>query len=170
MDIIWIILAFLLILIGLLGAIIPGLPGPPIAWLALVVLNLTDRISYSADFLGITAVIALIIILLDYYVPIYGTKKLGGSKAGVWGSTIGLIVGVFILPFSGIILGPFGLLGIILGLFFGAYIGEKWAGKADEHAWRSAWGSFLGFLAGTFIKIVYALVIGYFVIRDLLFA
>ncbi|MBG0782433.1 MAG: DUF456 domain-containing protein [Bacteroidales bacterium] len=170
MDIIWIILAFLLILIGLLGAIIPGLPGPPFAWLALIVLNLTEKISYSTEFFAITALFALAITLLDYYVPIYGTKKFGGSKAGVWGSTIGLIVGIFVLPFLGIVIGPFGLLGIILGPFLGAYIGEKWVGKADEHAWRSAWGSFLGFLAGTFIKIAYALVIGYFVVRDLIVA
>jgi len=168
MDIIWIILALLLILIGLLGAIIPGLPGPPIAWLALIVIDLTEKISYTTEFFAITAIFALAITLLDYYVPIYGTKKFGGSKAGVWGSTIGLIVGIFVLPFLGIVLGPFGLMGIILGPFFGAYIGEKWAGKADEHAWRSAWGSFLGFLAGTFIKLAYAIVIGYFVVRDLI--
>jgi uncharacterized protein YqgC (DUF456 family) len=133
-------------------------------------LNLTEKISYSTEFFAITALFALAITLLDYYVPIYGTKKFGGSKAGVWGSTIGLIVGIFVLPFLGIVIGPFGLLGIILGPFLGAYIGEKWVGKADEHAWRSAWGSFLGFLAGTFIKIAYALVIGYFVVRDLIVA
>jgi len=90
MDIIWIILAFLLVLIGLLGAIIPGLPGPPVAWLALIVLNLTEKISYTTEFFAITALFAIAITLLDYYVPIYGTKKFGGTKAGVWGSTIGM--------------------------------------------------------------------------------
>ncbi|MDA3943823.1 MAG: DUF456 domain-containing protein [Bacteroidetes bacterium] len=170
MDIIWIILAFILAFIGLAGAIIPGLPGPPIAFLALILINLTKKITYEAEFFVTAGVIALVINLLDYFIPIYGTKKLGGSKAGVWGSTIGLIVGILILPMLGIVIGPFGLLGIIAAPFFGAYLGEKWAGKADENAWKSAWGSFLGFLAGTFIKLIYALAIFYVLVKDLFVA
>jgi uncharacterized protein YqgC (DUF456 family) len=167
MDIIWIILAFALAFIGLAGALIPGLPGPPIAFLALVLINFTEKTTYSSRFFVITGLLALIITLLDYYIPIYGTKKLGGSKAGVWGSTIGLLVSLILFPILGIVIGPFGLLGIIAAPVLGAYLGEKWAGKADEHAWRSAIGSFLGFLAGTFIKLIYGVTIIYFLVKTL---
>jgi hypothetical protein len=105
-------------------------------------------------------VIMVVVSILDYLVPIYGTKKFGGSKRGVWGSTIGLIVGIFILPILGIVIGPFGLLGIILGPFVGAYLGEMTAGKDSESALRAAFGSFIGFLAGTFMKFAYSVVAG----------
>ena len=167
MDILWIILAFVLAFIGLAGALIPGLPGPPIAFLALVLINFTEKTAYDSRFFILTGILAVVITLLDYYIPIYGTKKLGGSKAGVWGSTIGLLVSLILFPILGIVIGPFGLLGIIAAPFFGAYLGEKWAGKADEHAWKSAIGSFLGFLAGTFIKLIYAIAVFYFLIQTL---
>jgi uncharacterized protein YqgC (DUF456 family) len=167
MDIIWIILAFVLAFIGLTGALIPGLPGPPIAFLALVLINFTEKTAYDNRFFIITGLLALTITLFDYYVPIYGTKKLGGSRAGVWGSTIGLLVSLILFPILGIVIGPFGLLGIIAAPFFGAYLGEKWAGKADKHAWKSAIGSFLGFLAGTFIKLIYGVTIIYFLVKTL---
>ena len=166
MDVLLIILAILLALIGIIGAIIPGLPGPPLGFLALILLHLTKEFSYSGNFLFIIGLIAVIITLLDYYVPIWGTKKFGGTKAGVRGSIIGLIIGIFVLPFFGIVLGPFGLTGILLGPFLGALIGERMAGTPDSNALRSAFGSFVGFLAGTFMKLGYGLVVLFYVIKD----
>lgn len=104
--------------------------------------------------------IMVLVSVLDYVVPVYGTKRFGGSRQGVRGSAIGLIIGVFVLPALGIVIGPFGLPGIILGPFIGAYLGETHSGKSPEQALKAAFGSFLGFLAGTFMKLVYSVVGG----------
>ena len=167
MDVFLLILAVILALTGILGAIIPGLPGPPIGFAGLLLVHLTSLHEYSMNFLGIMGSLALFITLLDYYVPIYGTKKFGGSKAGVRGSTIGLLIGVFVFPILGIVIGPYGLLGIILGPFAGAYVGEKMSGTSDDKAWRAAFGSFLGFIAGTLMKLIYGLLVAFYVVRDI---
>lgn len=168
MDYFLMISAIVVIIIGLIGDIIPGIPGTPVTYLALLLLHWTDKIDYSPQFLLITGLICVAITVLDYVIPIWGTKKLGGTKAGTRGSTIGLIVGILVLPALGIVLGPFGLIGILGGPFVGAYIGEKMGGTPDNMAWRSAFGSFIGFLAGTLMKVVYTFVIGFYVIRDII--
>ena len=104
----------------------------------------------------------------DYWIPIYGTKKFGGTKASVRGSIIGLIIGVIVLPVLGIVIGPFGLLGIILGPFLGALIGERMAGTPEKDAFRSAVGSFLGFVAGTLIKVIFGLVVLFYLGKDII--
>jgi uncharacterized protein YqgC (DUF456 family) len=158
----WVLIGFgiLLILLGVLGAVVPALPGPPLSFIALVLLQFTNTPPFSTEFLVIMGLLMVVVSLLDYIIPIYGTKMFGGTKQGVRGSTIGLVVTVFILPMLGVVLGPFGLLGIILGPFIGAYIGEKMAGKDGNTALRAAFGSFIGFLAGTFMKIAYSVVAG----------
>ena len=166
MDVLLIILAIILALVGIVGAIIPGLPGPPLGFAALLLLHFTKEFSYSDNFLIITGIIAAVITILDYYVPIWGTKKFGGTKAGVRGSIIGLVIGIFVLPIFGIVLGPFGLFGILLGPFIGALIGERMAGTNDKDAMRSAIGSFVGFVAGTLMKLAYGLVVMVYVLKD----
>jgi uncharacterized protein len=101
--------------------------------------------------LWIWAGITVVITVLDYVVPLYGTRKYGGSKYGVWGSTIGLIAGFW--------LGP---LGIIIGPFVGAFVGEFIASNNSEHALKAAWGSFVGFLFGTLLKLVVCLVMAWY--------
>ena len=167
MDYLLMISAIVVIIIGFIGDIIPGIPGTPVRYLALLLLHWTDRSSYSSQFLLMTGLICVVITVLDYIVPVWGTKKFGGTKVGTRGSTIGLVVGILVLPALGIVLGPFGLLGILGGPFVGAYIGEKMGGTPDNLAWRSAFGSFIGFLAGTFMKIAYTLVIGFYVVKDI---
>ena len=159
--------AVVVLIIGLIGDIIPGIPGTPVSYLALLLMHWTERLSYTPQFLLMTGLICVVITVLDYVVPVWGTKKFGGTKAGVRGSTIGLIVGIIVLPLLGIVLGPFGLIGILGGPFVGAYIGEKMGGTPDDKAWRSAFGSFIGFLAGTFMKIAYTLVVGFYVFKDI---
>lgn len=166
MDVLLIVFCLILALVGIIGAVVPGLPGTPLSFVALILLHLTKAFDYSSKFLIIMGALALIITLLDYYIPIAGTKKFGGTKAGVRGSMYGLIAGVFVLPFLGIVLGPFGLFGIILGPFVGAYIGEKSAGQADNKAMRAAFGSFIGFLAGTLMKVAFGIVVLVYVIKD----
>ena len=100
----------------------------------------------------------ILVTILDYVVPIMGTKRYGGSKRGVWGATIGVVVGLF-----------FGPLGIIIGPFLGAYIGEITTGKKDREALRAAWGSFMGFLLGVGLKLMVCGTILFFFIRYLFF-
>ena len=163
MDYVLMILAIILALVGLVGAVIPGIAGPPFSWLAVLASYFISGVDYSIGFMVVTALIAVGITLLDYVVPVWGTKRFGGTKAGVRGSTIGLIIGLvaaFLVPFVRV-------LGVLLGPFVGAYIGEKIAGTPDNKAWRSAFGSFLGFLAGTLVKVVFALVMIYYVIKEI---
>ena len=160
MDWLFITLGIIFLLVGLIGAILPGLPGPTISYIGLIFLELTKRVDQSTEFLVIMGLIMAIVTLLDYVVPIYGTKRFGGTKRGVWGSTIGLIIGIFVLPALGIVLGPFGLIGIIAGPFLGAYIGEATSGMDSGQAFKAAIGSFIGFLTGTFMKLAYSVVVG----------
>ncbi len=161
-------LAVIFIIVGIIGDVVPGLPGVPISYAAMLFLHFFTDISYPITALVVYGIVCLLITILDYFVPIWGTKKFGGTKAGVRGSTIGLIVGVIVLPLLGIVLGPFGIIGIIAGPFVGAYIGEKMSGVEDTLAWRSALGSFVGFVAGTLLKVVYSLVVGFVVIKDII--
>lgn len=147
-------LGILLIVIGYIGSVMPSLPGPPIALIAIYLVHFTVS-PFSTATLIILTVLAIVMAIADYFVPIMGTKKFGGSKSGVKGSTIGLIVGV-ILTFmtSGL-----GVLLLLIGPFAGAFLGEKYAGNSNEMALKSATGSFLGFLAGTFGKIIVVTII-----------
>ena len=163
MTYVLIIVSILLVVIGLIGAIVPGIAGPPFSFLGVLALSFVEKINHSTEFLVVMGVIGAIIFVLDYVVPVWGTKTLGGTKAGTRGSTIGLILGLLIT-----IIFPIGFIAVLLGPFIGAYIGEKNAGTADRLAWRSAFGSFLGFLAGTFIKTIYAIVCIFYVIKDLI--
>ena len=156
-------IVIILALVGLVGALVPGIAGTPFSFLALLVLSFVDGIDYSVRFLMLMGVIGAAVFAVDYVVPVWGTKKLGGSKAGVRGSTIGLILGLLVT-----FIFPVGFIAILLGPFIGAYIGEKTAGTDDHLAWRSAFGSFVGFLLGTGIKTIYACVCIYVVARDLI--
>jgi uncharacterized protein YqgC (DUF456 family) len=150
MDILLTTLGAICILVGIIGSFIPVIPGPPLSWLGLLLLYNTEEVPFDLWFIVVTGVIALLATLLDYYLPVVGTKKYGGSKRGVWGAIIGLFVAVF-FP----ILGPFG---ILIWPFLGAFLGELSQQKSQKNALRAAWGSFLGFLTGTLIKFGISLV------------
>jgi len=148
MDIILIIIAALIMFLGIIGSFIPILPGPVTSWLGLLVVHFTDAIPMDKSFLVITFAIAIFIWLLDYIIPAIGTKRFGGTKYGMIGTTIGLIVGL-IAPIPG---------GIIIGPFIGALIGELINKSDTKTATKAAFGSFIGFLTSTFIKFVVAII------------
>ena len=168
MSVTFIILAIVCAIIGIIGSIVPGLPGPPVAWAALLFVHLSAVHPYTMNFLVVMGIVAAVITVLDFIVPVWGTKKMGGTKSGTRGSTIGLIVSVFILPVLGITIGPFGILGILAGPFLGAYIGELMANN-KEGAFRAAIGSFVGFLTGTLMKLAFSIVVLVYVCKDIIF-
>jgi len=152
LDVLWVVIGSILLIVGIAGCILPILPGQILSWSSLLILQLTSEPPFTAKFIVIWALVTAGVTLLDYYVPIWGTKKLGGSKKGIWGAAVGLVVGIFFFP-------PFGL---IIGPFFGAYLGELIAGKDSKTAFRSGLGSFFGFVAGTMMKLVISFIMGYY--------
>ncbi len=156
MDILWIVIGAALLIVGIIFSVLPILAGQVLSWVALLMLQLTSNPPFTTDFLAMWAFITVGVSLLDYYVPIWGTKKLGGSKYGMWGATFGLIIGIFFFP-------PFGL---IIGPFFGAFVGELIAGKTSNIAFKSGLGSFLGFVAGTMMKLGISIAMGYFFVKE----
>ena len=156
MDLFLVFIAALFMLLGIVGSMLPILPGPLTSWLGLLILHLTDAVPMNWSFLIITLVIAILIWLLDYIIPALGTKKFGGSKYGMIGTSVGLLVGLF-SPIPG---------GIILGPFVGAFIGELINKSDSKTALKAAFGSFLGFLTSTFIKFMVALIyLGLFIAK-----
>lgn len=151
MNVFLLILAFLFLLIGIIGCIVPGLPGTPIAYAGLWIAQATDRVDFSWQFLLIWGLVVIAISILDYVIPALGTKRYGGTKWGVWGSTLGVFVGLF-----------FGAIGVILGPLVGAVLGELLQSamhgaitdKALSAALRAGWGSFIGILFGTILKLI----------------
>lgn len=152
-----IVLGLICCVVGIAGSILPVLPGPPISWVGLLLLYLIPAVAIDYSFLGVTLGVALFILVMDYVVPIVGTKYFGGSKAGAYGSTIGVLVGLFFPPF-----------GFIIGPFLGAFLGEIIfnVNSNSKHAFKSAVGSFIGFLAGTFMKVLISVVyLGLFIYK-----
>ena len=154
MDIILIIIAAIFMILGIIGSFLPVLPGPLTSWVGLLILYFADSISISKSFIITTLIIAILIWVLDYIIPAIGTKRFGGTKYGMIGTAIGLIVGL-LSPIPG---------GIIIGPFVGAFIGELLNKTDAKTAIKAAFGSFIGFIASTFIKFIAAIIyLGYFI-------
>lgn len=151
LDILLIISGIVLLLMGFAGCFLPVLPGPPLAFAALVLLHFTSVADVSPGVFWTMASVAVAVTLLDYVVPVWGTRKYGGTKAGGRGAIAGVIVGLF--------LGP---LGIIAGPFFGALAGELIAGAKSDQAFRAAFGSFIGFLLGVGLKLIATMLIAFY--------
>lgn len=156
MDVLLITVSVLLLLIGILGSIVPILPGPPIAFSGLLLVQFTSKHPFSVEFLIIFGMLAIISTFIDNALPVYATKKFNGSKKGVWGSAIGLIIGLFFFP-------PFG---IIIGPMAGAFLGEIVDGKTAEKAVKPAFGSFIGFLSSIFLRFALSIVMAYYFVVE----
>ena len=143
MDLLLLLLGTFFIILGIIGAFLPILPGPITSWVGLLFIHFTRVIPYNWTFIFTTLAVAILVYILDYIIPALGTKKFGGSKYGIIGTTIGLLVGI-------IFLGPFG---IIIGPFTGALIGELIHDNENSNrALKAAFGSFMGFLFSTGLK------------------
>jgi uncharacterized protein YqgC (DUF456 family) len=156
MDYVLILFGLLFVVVGLIGCFIPILPGPPLSWLGVFLLYISENTSFSGKFIIIWLFIAAFVTALDYFIPIWGTKKFGGSKMGIRGSIAGLIIGVFFPPF-----------GIIIGPFLGAFVGELINNSQEKkQALKAAFGSFLGFVLGTGLKLAVSITLGYYFIEE----
>ena len=142
MDIFLLILGLILCLLGIVGSFSPIIPGPITSWFGLLVIHFSKLIPFDNQFLFITFLIAALICALDLIIQILGLKKLGGSKKGLIGSTIGLLLGLFLA-------GPVGLL---IGSFFGAISGEYVNNNSIKKSIKPAMGTFIGMAVGTTIK------------------
>ena len=160
MSVIVIILAVLEGVIGIVGSVIPALPGPPVSWLGLMILYFWGKgtdgagdpmsLTFLLVWLGITVAVCII----DYLVPAWFTKLPGGTKAAGRGALVGLLAGMFIPP-----------VGIILGTILGAFLAElAFSGKNGWDSAKSALGAFLGFFFGTGIKLIASGLMMYYIV------
>ncbi len=158
-NILLLILASALMIVGIIGCVLPVIPGPPISFMGLLIINFSDRFDFTTEFLIVMAIVAAAVTILDFVVPLWGTKRYGGSKAGVWGATIGLVIGLFFSPLSA-------FTSILIGPFLGAVIGELIAGQNSNKAFKAGVGSFLGFLMGSGIKLIASLVMTFYFVKE----
>jgi uncharacterized protein YqgC (DUF456 family) len=157
LDILLVVLGCCFLAGGLLGCIVPLVPGPPLSYIALLLLQVTAFAGFSVKFLLITAIVTVVVTVADYFLPAWGTGKWGGSRAGAIGSVLGLLAGLFFSP-----------VGIIVGPFAGAVAGELIAGRDTNAALRSGFGSLVGFLLGTGLKLTVCVVFTYYYIKELI--
>jgi uncharacterized protein YqgC (DUF456 family) len=157
MDYLLLALAIILMILGIAGCLLPVLPGPPLTYLGLVVLHFSKFADISKNLFIILGIVAVVVTVIDYIVPIWGTKQFGGSKYGMRGATVGLIIGLFLGP-------P----GIIIGPFIGAVVGELIFKDDFKYALKAGFGSLLGFLTGVGLKLAAALLMTFYFIRALI--
>jgi uncharacterized protein YqgC (DUF456 family) len=156
LEIILISLGLIIAIIGLIGCIVPGIPGPPLNLVSLLLLEIATRGSYSINFYIIWGLITVATIILDYIFPIISAKKFKASNYGIWGSVIGMIIGIVFFP-------PFGM---ITGLFLGAILGELIAGRKGADAMKVGLVTFFSTLMMIVFKFaVSAMMTYYFVVE-----
>ncbi len=155
-DYLLLILGILFMIMGIIGCLVPILPGPPLSFLGLIFLHLTRFGHFSYNTLIVLGIIAAVVTVLDYIVPIWGTRRFGGSKYGTRGATVGLIIGFF--------LGP---LGIILGPLIGAFVGEMIFKDDINYAIKAGFGSLLGFMTGIGLKLAASFVMTFYFVKEL---
>jgi len=158
MTIALIILGLIIAIIGFIGCILPVIPGPPLSYAALIILSLAKKWEpFGITFLIIMGALMLAVSLVDYVFPVIGAKRYGASKAGVWFSIIGMLVGLFFVP-------PWGM---FLGAFAGAVIGELIFGKEKKGALRAGWGVFVGNMVSIGFKMAFSGVVIFFYIKEM---
>lgn len=161
MDIVLFVLAGILLLAGIIGCFVPFLPGPPLCYIGLLLVHFTSQVQFSSNFLLIWAIVVIITVLLEYLIPIWGTKQFGGTSAGRWGAAIGLAFGIILIP-------P---LGAVAGILIGAFLGELIKSSGDVGtAIKSALGAVIGFLLSVFLQITVCLVMSFYILKEIVTA
>lgn len=157
--IILIIIGSIFIILGIIGCIVPGIPGPPFSFASLILLSIAKHWEpFSTTFLISMAALTIVVTALDYIIPAAGAKKYGASKFGFWGAIIGMILGILFAP-------PFGM---IIGAFIGAVVGEMLIGKQSDKALKAGWGVFIGVMFGVILKLIASGIMTFYFIKALL--
>ena len=159
MEVIVFIIAFFLLVLGVLGSMIPGLPGPPISFIGILLIHFFTGTQFSTSFLLTWAFIVILVFLLDYFMQVWGVKKFGGGRKAILGTFLGLFMGLLLPP-----------LGLLIGPFIGAFIGALLEVQ-DDNTWalKVAIGSFIGFVTGIILKLVVSSVLLYYAIYNIYF-
>jgi uncharacterized protein YqgC (DUF456 family) len=156
-DYILLILGIIFMIIGIIGCLVPVLPGPPVSYVGIILLHLSRFGQFTPAVLITLGIITVLVTVVDFIVPVWGTKRFGGSKYGTRGATVGLIIGFF--------LGP---LGIILGPLIGAFVGEMIFKDDLSYAFKAGFGSLLGFLTGVGLKLAAAFTMTFYFVKELI--
>jgi uncharacterized protein YqgC (DUF456 family) len=158
LETIAIIIGSIFVLLGIAGCVLPILPGPVLSFLGLLLLALLKHFSppLTPTLIIIMAILTVVVTIGDYLIPLWGAKRYGATKWGIWGSVIGMAIGIFFSPF-----------GMLLGAFIGAVIVEWLVQKERGKALKAGWGVFIGSLAGTALKLGVSGMIAYYFIRGL---
>ena len=157
--IVLIVIGFIFVILGIIGCIIPGIPGPPFSFIALIFLSIAKHWEpFGAAFLISMAALTVLVTVLDYAIPAAGARKYGASKFGVWGAIIGMIIGILYAP-------P---LGMIIGAFIGAFIGEILKGKQSHDALKASWGVFIGVMFGILLKLIASGIMTFYFVKAIL--
>lgn len=154
-DYILLILGIIMMLIGIIGCLVPVMPGPPLSFLGIILLHVSRFGQFTTTSLIVFAAITVVVSILDYIVPIWGTRRFGGTKYGTRGATVGLIIGIFLGP-AGIIIGPLA----------GAVVGELIFKDDLKYALKAGFGSLLGFMMGIGLKLAASLVMTYYFMKE----
>lgn len=148
-----------LMLLGVIGSLAPLLPGAPLSYAGLLALHYTTRAEFSTPFLLIWLGIVLGVGVVDYLIPLWGAKRFGGTSNGLWGATLGMLIGFLVLP--GI--------GILPGTVLGAFIGEMTRHQANVAlAARAALGSLVGFIFSTALKLLVCLGMAFYFVKEMI--
>ena len=144
LETIAIIIGSIFVLLGIAGCVLPILPGPVLSFLGLLLLALLKNFSppLTPTLIMIMAILTVVVTIGDYLIPLWGAKRYGATKWGIWGSVIGMAIGIFFSPF-----------GMLLGAFIGAVTVEWLVQKERGKALKAGWGVFIGSLAGTALKL-----------------
>lgn len=157
-ELVIVITGALLSLAGIIGCLLPFLPGPPLNYIAILLIHFTGIAEFSTQFLITFLLLNIAVIIFDYILPVYGAKNYGASRKGIWGSIIGLIVGGFVFP-------PFG---IIIGALVGAVIGELIAGKSNSEALRTGFATFVASILMIAVKLILAASLTFYYVQSLI--
>jgi len=150
MKIVWLVTSLIVLGVGLIGTIVPLLPGVALIFCAYLIWGLASHwTDYGLTTLTVVGVLTLFTYFMDYYAGAIGARKFGASAAGTWGAVVGAILGFILLNLPGLIVGP----------FLGAVLGELFVGRSQSDAWKAGWGAFVGFLAGSLFRILIGIIL-----------
>ncbi|UWG95347.1 DUF456 domain-containing protein [Dehalobacter sp. DCM] len=151
------VIAIILFIAGLVGTVLPVLPGVILIYAGMLIYGfMTHFTTLHAYFFILQALVVIVLFMVDYFASAIGTKRFGGSKQAAWGAVIGTILGIIV----------FGPLGIVIGPFAGAVVTELIRGTELNKTLRVGFGTLIGVLGGTAVKVTAEIImIAYFFLK-----